>query len=231
MNTEHQTSCDPAANTNNRKHQSAGDVDLNRRLYELAGENARSVSAGNLLLPNEALTPKNLHDLFSEIGWEPLLSEDQVVISANFASGLRDDDLTAMIVRNPSGLRILMDWYIRPEKSLAEKLLFVNQMNVAFAGFSMAYMGVPTGPGALATPQPGVVGTCCYLVADKGLTINQITTGAQSLIDCTLTVAALAHSHGLLDEQRWPLARVEAVTDLVAQCEAILSEATGGVKP
>jgi hypothetical protein len=204
---------------------------LNSRLYELAGDNARRVSAGNLLLPNEALTPENLNDLFSEIGWEPLLSGDQVVISANFASGLRDDDLTAMIVRYPSGLRILMDWYIRSEKSLPEKLLFVNKMNVAFAGFSMAYMGVPTGPRALATPQPGVVGTCFYLVANKGLTINQITTGAQLLIDCTLTVAALAHSRGLLDEQRWPLARVEAVTDRVAQCEAILSEPTDGVKP
>jgi len=231
MNIRQRQSCNPATKTNNRNDQSTGGVDLNSRLYELAGDNARSVSAGNLLLPNEALTPENLKDLFTKIGWETMLIEKELVVSANFASGLADDDLTASVIRYPSGFRFLMDWYIRPETSLGEKLHFVNEVNVTVAGLSMAYMGVPMGAEGLFTPRPGVVGTCFQQVAGHGLTFNQITMGLHYLIKSTLVVAAIAHNRGMLDEQRWPLTRVEVVSEVAAKCDAHFSEPTAGVKP
>lgn len=222
-NNEHD-SCLHAAVSNLQNPKRDTITHLQRRLYALASESKKSISAANLVLPDEALTLENLKDLFTEIGWETMLIEQELVVSANFASGLGDDDLTASIIRYPSGFRFLMDWYIRPETSLGEKLLFVNEANVTFAGLSMAYMGVPMGAEGLFTPRPGVVGTCCHLVAGNGLTFNQITMGLHYLIKCTLVVAAMAHNRGLLDEQRWPLTRVKAVSDVAAECDAHFSE-------
>ena len=224
MNTEHQTSCDPAANTNNRKHQSAGGVDLNRRLYELAGENARSVSAGNLLLPNEALTPENLHDLFEIIGWDPGLDDETVFIGVRSRDGVSEDDLWAQVARYPSGFRILMEWYIRPEINLEEKLRFINEINVGFAGPSMSYLGIPMSKEGLCTPKPGVVIASTHLPAHHGLSFNQIVMGVVHHIQATLVTAGMAHNRGLLDESRWPMRYVEMARDTTNQCERVLEQ-------
>lgn len=168
--------------TNPQTHQRDRLHDLDRRICEIAGANARTVFAGDLLIPNEAITLKNLNELFELDGWGPRLRDDRIIIDVGVAADVKDDDLSAFVVRYPGYLVVFMNWYMRPEKSLEEKLRFINQLNIKLSAVSVAYMGMPMGNETVFTPHPGVVSACFQLSALHGLSFNQITMGIHILV-------------------------------------------------
>jgi hypothetical protein len=155
------------------------------------------VNARDIVVPGSQLTLANLGNILHALGLDNVLDEKQPLLR------LPGHGIPLALMREEGLLRIASTWHLRAERSLEDKLKFLNTLNVLGEGVTFSY--VATFLDTLAVEHDGpvpadLVASALTIPCESGLTPNQILNGLGHFLHNNYLAVVRADEEDMLHE-------------------------------